>query len=436
MAGRGIIVLHGMLSLLIDLVYFVALVYMFCYVEALPFSSRRKKYLVVGGTGVIVAVNLLIFFLFPDVVIGEIALLTQTIPSMVICWIASRHKDARFLFVFCSLDVIAFMLMLIVNGVSAVLPFNEIAYSITNLLLVFLYLCVIHQYGTSLRRIMEMVEKIWNKLSVFVLLFYVYSYFLILYPEPWKDRPEYAPVIIGYAILILYCFYIIMWMLIGKERIQRLERKEYEMKLQLERQNSRVLMHKIQPHFIYNVLMSIRYFVKKDSQVAYDMIYDFSNYLRFNVEQLENVDRILWSEELEHIQVYVRIEKMRFKERLNIVYAIGEEDFLIPPLCVEPLVENAVKHGVMQKMSGGTVWIRSRTTETGHEIVIEDNGVGFDVESLGQEKSVGFDYIRARLAMTEGASMQIESTPGEGTRVRLTFAKDKEEESDESDTCG
>ena len=186
-------------------------------------------------------------------------------------------------------------------------------------------------------------------------------------------------------------------------------------------------MNKIQPHFIYNVLMSIRYFTKKDSQVAYDMIYDFSNYLRTNVEQLENVGYISWAEELEHINAYVRIEKMRFKDRLNVIYEIEEEDFLIPPLTVEPLVENAVKHGVAQRVSGGTVWIRSRKTDSGYEIMIEDDGVGFDAENLDYEKSVGLGYIRARLAMMEGAAMRIESAPGQNTRIWLTFEENRKE---------
>lgn len=419
----------------INLLYFVALVYMCCYVVAFPFSSKWKRYMVTGGTGMIVAVNLLICILRPETVISQTALFTQTIPSFIICWIASRHKDTRFLFVFCALDVIAFELLLLVNGVVSIFHFSNVIAVILYCTLLIAYLLAFHRYGLTLRKVINRIQKKWNRLAFFVLLFYMFSYLLILYPRPWVERPEYAPVIVGYAILILYCFYIILWMMIDMDRIQNLEQTEYEMSLRLEKQSreleekkTRIMMHKIQPHFIYNVLMSIRYFVKKDPQVAYDMIYDFSNYLRSNVERLEKVDCIMWSEELKHIEAYVRIEKMRFKERLNIVYEIEGGDFAIPPLTVEPIVENAVKHGITQKLSGGTVWIRSRSTETGHEIIVEDNGVGFDVENMGQEKSVGFNYIRARLDMMEGASIRIDSAPGQGTIVRLTFAGKREEQ--------
>lgn len=321
--------------------------------------------------------------------------------------------------------------MLIVNGLALIFHLGSDEASVMNILILLPFIFIFHKFGIVFREMTEKVQKNWGKLAIFVLLFYVYSYFLILYPTPLKERPEYAPVMIGFAVVILYCFYIIIWMLVDMNKIQEMEQKGYEMKLKIEKQSreleerkSRILIHKINPHFIYNVLMSIRYFIKKDPQAAYDMVYDFSSYLRSNVEQLENVNYIFWSEELKHINAYVRIEKMRFKDRLNIVYEIGEEDFRIPPLSVEPLVENAVKHGITQKVSGGTVWIRSRATETGNEILIEDDGVGFDVESLGQEKTVGLNYIRARLDMMKGAEMQVESTPGLGTRIRLTFVKE------------
>lgn len=424
------------------MLYFVSLVYMCCYIDAMPFVSKEKKYIATAGTGLIVVINIWICFRFPEIPIAGVALFTQTIPSMILCWIVSRHKDARFLFVFCSLDVIGFMLLLLVNGLTAIFHFNKVVSSAMYIVLLFAYFFVFYQRRQVLRKLLDTVQKKWNKLAFFVLLFYAYSYFLTLYPRPWIERPEYAPVIIGYVILILYCFYIIIWMLIDMDRIQNMEQKEYEMNLRIEKQNreleekkTRIMMHKIRPHFIYNVLMSIRYFVKKDPQVAYDMIYDFSNYLRANAEQLENTECILWSEELKHIDAYLRIEKMRFKERLNIVYEIEKQDFLIPPLTVELLVENAVKHGITQKVSGGTVWIRSRSTETGYEIVIEDDGVGFDVEHLGEEKSVGFDYIQSRLSMMEGASMQIESAPGQRTKVLLTFARKERREPNEGYSC-
>lgn len=93
----------AVIQVFVEIVYFIALIYMFCYVEVLPFPSKKVQYIVMGGTGAMIAVNLLLLFVLPGTSIGEVALFTQTLPSMLICWIASRHKDMRFLFVFCSL---------------------------------------------------------------------------------------------------------------------------------------------------------------------------------------------------------------------------------------------------------------------------------------------------------------------------------------------
>jgi len=149
----------------INLLYFVALVYMCCYVVAFPFSAKWKRYMVTGGTGIIVAVNVLICIFWPETVISQIALFTQTIPSFVICWIASRHKDMRFLFVFCALDVIAFELLLLVNGVVSIFHFSNVIAVILYCTLLIAYLLAFHRYGLTLRKVINRIQKKWNRLA-------------------------------------------------------------------------------------------------------------------------------------------------------------------------------------------------------------------------------------------------------------------------------
>ena len=142
-----------------------------------------------------------------------------------------------------------------------------------------------------------------------------------------------------------------------------------------------LMMGQIQPHFIFNTLSSIRTLVRVDPDIAYQMLYDFSNYLRANVDNVTNMDGIPFSSEVEHIKSYVNIESVRFGDRLNVEYDIGPKEFIVPPLSIQPLVENAIKHGVCQKLEGGTVWLRSYEEPDCYVVEIDDDGIGFDQEA-------------------------------------------------------
>jgi LytS/YehU family sensor histidine kinase len=188
---------------------------------------------------------------------------------------------------------------------------------------------------------------------------------------------------------------------------------------ELEEKKNRMMINKIRPHFIYNVLLSIRYFTKKEPDVAYDLIYDFANYLRSNMESLENKKYISWNEELQHIRAYAGIEQKRYGEKLHVIYEVEEAAFKIPPLTIEPLVENAIKHGVGVREEGGTVWIRGHRTGVGYLIEIEDDGVGFNTDALEEKMDVGLNYIRDQLRAMPGTELHIESSPGNGTKVSI-----------------
>lgn len=416
---------------------FGMVMYLFCRLGVMPFVSNRIKYTYIGGTAALIAFNLLLPVLFPELVAAEVSLFTQSIPSCILCWCVSRHKGMRFLFVFCSIDVAGFMLLLIANALTIIFHFNESMKVILNLLFFLPLVYLSNRYKEQERSILDNDKNNWGILTVFTVALYAFSYFMILYPEPWVRRPEYAPVILGYAIVVLMSYGIIIKLLVSMDKIHGMEQQELKMQLKLETQKreveetkSRFLVHQIQPHFIYNVLMSIRYFIKKEPQTAYDMIYDFSQYLRSNIESLTEDRYILWSEELEHIEAYVRIERQRYKERLDVIYDLEEEEFCLPPLTVELLVENAIKHGVGQKSEGGTVWIRGSKLADGYRVMVEDDGVGFRKEELDEKKAIGLKYIKDQLDMMAGAQMRLESEPGKGTKVWIDFREISEETSE------
>ena len=150
-----------------------------------------------------------------------------------------------------------------------------------------------------------------------------------------------------------------------------INKKLHESKLEL-------MMGQIQPHFMFNTLSSIRTLIKVDPDLAYSMLYNFSNYLRANVDNITNLEGIPFASEVEHIQSYVAIEEVRFGDRLDMNYDIKETNFIVPPLSIQPLVENAIKHGVCKKPEGGSVWLKSYSDEENYIVEVRDTGVGFD----------------------------------------------------------
>ena len=189
-----------------------------------------------------------------------------------------------------------------------------------------------------------------------------------------------------------------------------------------------LMMGQIQPHFIFNTLSSIRTLVMVDPPVAYDMIYDFSNYLRANVDNVTNLEGIPFASEVSHIRSYVNIENVRFGDRLNMIFDIQTDNFIVPPLSIQPLVENAIKHGIFQRPSGGTVWLRSYEDEHFNIVEVEDNGTGFNAENASRIFSVemnddgtpGMTSNKVMLSVMEDVMKHATLLDSEGKPIVLT----------------
>ena len=204
---------------------------------------------------------------------------------------------------------------------------------------------------------------------------------------------------------------------------------------ELSESRMKIMMSQMQPHFIYNTLSTIRAMIQKSPEEARALIFDFTKYLRFNINALGNVPIIPIEEELEHTKVYTDIEQARFGDNLKVVYDIREDSFSVPPLTVQPFVENAVKHGIRKDEEGGSVFVRTFAEGDSYIIEIEDNGTGFDASKLDEfgKKGVGIMNAAARLKEQTGASVDIDSRCGEGTKVRISVPKNWEGR-DENDT--
>jgi two-component system LytT family sensor kinase len=201
----------------------------------------------------------------------------------------------------------------------------------------------------------------------------------------------------------------------------------YENEQKLTEMKMEVMISQIQPHFLYNSFAVIDQLMKKDPELARKALNSFSTYLRCNINSLKRIGLIDFSEEFKHIEAYLTLEKMRYGEFLNVVYDIQVDNFMLPPLSIQPLVENAVQHGLSDKEDGGTVTIKTRELEDRYLVIVSDDGLGFDNENNGNGNHIGIENIRSRLHSMCHGSLDITSNPGQGTVVTVNIFKgDKE----------
>ena len=199
---------------------------------------------------------------------------------------------------------------------------------------------------------------------------------------------------------------------------------------ELEDMRMRIAISQIKPHFLYNTLSAISILCDKDINKAKGILESLADYLKENVSSIETEDPIPFTEELQHTRDYLVIEEARFPDRFKVEYDIKATDFDIPALTIQPIVENAVNHGVCAKGTDEPGNIRI-STEEGYgyiRIKIYDDGVGFDVneyekEIVSDNKRIGIRNVRNRLKIVENAEMRISSTPGVGTTVEIIIPK-------------
>ncbi len=194
-----------------------------------------------------------------------------------------------------------------------------------------------------------------------------------------------------------------------------------------------MMLSQIAPHFIYNTLTAIRALCRTDPEMARQTIDEFAKYLRGNINSLSEKGNIPFTKELEHVQCYLSIEKKRFADCVRVRYDIQEENFRIPPLTLQPIVENAVKHGICKKPEGGTVWIHTERTPQGIRIVVSDDGAGFDRNRQADDGKVhiGLKNVQKRLKEMCGGTLEITSAVGEGTTVVITLPQKGQDKKNE-----
>lgn len=221
--------------------------------------------------------------------------------------------------------------------------------------------------------------------------------------------------------ILLLMIFLVWTMHIAPEKYRQAMRAN-QLEGELEESRIAVMVSQIHPHFLFNSLSAIRHLCRTRPELAWEAMGDFASYLRANTDALTSTKLISFSQELRHIQSYLKLEKLRMDERLNIVYDIQEEDFLLPPLTVQPLIENAVKHGIFYAKNGGTVRLSTFKKGGTVVIVVSDDGVGFDMEENSQADDrvyVGIRNVQTRLSKMMHAQMTVKSEKGKGTTVTI-----------------
>ena len=209
-----------------------------------------------------------------------------------------------------------------------------------------------------------------------------------------------------------------MFGIILYDQIDRYMRQQRE----IAHQRASIMVLQMRPHFIYNAMMSIYYLCAQDSQKAQQVTLDFTTYLRKNFTAIANEDTIPFTDELEHARAYLTVEQVQFEDSLCVDYDTPHTHFRLPPLTLQPIVENAVKHGMDPEAGPLHISIRTRETPSGSELIVEDNGPGFNPAVIDTgELHTALANIRQRLEMMCDGKMTILPRTGGGMVVTVTI---------------
>lgn len=193
----------------------------------------------------------------------------------------------------------------------------------------------------------------------------------------------------------------------------------HELERQLEREKSAIMLSQIKPQFLYNSLEAIKALCEKNAQKASGAIEDFEAYLMANMDSLEAKTVIPVELELNHVRCFMNIEQLRYGEDLRVRYEIQDTDFSLPPLSILPIVEDSIEKGLAPKPGMGTITIKTQKSAHHHYVIIEDDGVGFNMETAvkSPELPEAFNKLQSRIEFFCKGVVSIASLEGKGTKV-------------------
>lgn len=227
-------------------------------------------------------------------------------------------------------------------------------------------------------------------------------------------------ILVKAVFMLLFFLYIVEAVILITDNHRDSEKAK---ELAKELKNSRIVlaMSQIRTHFVFNVLTAISGLCGSDPEKADQALITFSRYLRSNIDIMQEDEPELFSRSLEQLEDYIALEQLRFGDRIQFVTDLEVTGFKLPPLILQPIVENAIKHGLFPKTEGGTILLFTRMEGDNIMITVTDDGVGFDTKAPHREGAVGLDNVRFRLEHMVNGTMNIESSPGKGTTVTMVI---------------
>ncbi|MBO4535056.1 MAG: histidine kinase [Clostridia bacterium] len=216
---------------------------------------------------------------------------------------------------------------------------------------------------------------------------------------------------------------IIMYGLILSDNVEQFMRQQQE----IAHQKASIMVLQMRPHFIYNSLMGIYYLCDQDSQLAKQVTLDFTTYLRKNFAAIASEEPIPFAEELEHTRAYLAVEQAQFEDSLFVEFDTPFVHFRIPPLTLQPIVENAVVHGLRASNKPIHISVTTRKTNSEIEIIVTDDGPGF-APTDNNEPHIALSNIVGRLKLMCKGTLAISPRDSGGTSVKVTIPLDEEEE--------
>ena len=214
-----------------------------------------------------------------------------------------------------------------------------------------------------------------------------------------------------------------MYSFVLADQIEQDLRRQSEIagqKIEIANQRANIMVLQMRPHFIYNTMMSIYYLCQQNPDLAQQVTLDFTTYLRKNFTAVASAEMIPFSSELEHTHAYLAVEQTLYKNTLLVDYDTPHTFFRIPPLTLQPIVENAVKHGRDPYIGPLHISILTKKTDSGSEIIVKDNGRGIDPDET-KDSGIALANIRQRLEMMCGGGLTIRPRESGGTVVTVVI---------------
>ena len=226
-----------------------------------------------------------------------------------------------------------------------------------------------------------------------------------------------------FILILVYLLAPVSVMLLAMELMLLVDQgKRYiKQKEEIADQKVRLAVLQMRPHFIYNTMTSIYCLIEQDAPKAQQVTLDFTNYLRKNFTAIAKEGTIPFTEDLEHTRAYLAVEQVRFKGKLFVEFDMPYTNFRLPPLTLQPIVENAVKHGVDPDLDPLYITVRTREDKQGAEITVEDTGPGFELND-NNEPHIALGNIRERLEMMCNGELTISEREGGGTVIRIIIS--------------